>query len=328
MMELSDIVSVIASDLEEVEKELEESIKSTVPLVYEISRYILGSGGKRLRPTVLLLASGACGLTNGKERIRSAVALELIHTATLLHDDVVDGASLRRGKTASNVIWGNKASILVGDFMLARALGLIHSCGNLELIGVVTDAAAKMAEGQIIEVMSAKNMVEFSERVCFDIIHNKTASLIESCGKVGAILAGAGDRVKEALGQYGLNLGIAFQLIDDALDYSSTSEEFGKEVGQDLYEGKVTLPLIYALQKASAVEKKRVKEILLQGDGFRKEEFDFVFNIVEKYRGVERTKLVAKKFSDKGKEAISGLPQNAFKESLFLLADYITERKK
>lgn len=328
MMELSDIVSVIASDLEEVEKELEESIKSTVPLVYEISRYILGSGGKRLRPTVLLLASGACGLTNGKERILSAVALELIHTATLLHDDVVDGANLRRGKTASNVIWGNKASILVGDFMLARALGLIHSCGNLELIGVVTDAAAKMAEGQIIEVMSAKNMVEFSERVCFDIIHNKTASLIESCGKVGAILAGAGDRVKEALGQYGLNLGIAFQLIDDALDYSSTSEEFGKEVGQDLYEGKVTLPLIYALQKASAVEKKRVKEILLQGDGFRKEEFDFVFNIVQKYRGVERTKLVAKKFSDKGKEAISGLPQNAFKESLFLLADYITERKK
>ena len=180
MMELSDIVSVIASDLEEVEKELEESIKSTVPLVYEISRYILGSGGKRLRPTVLLLASGACGLTNGKERILSAVALELIHTATLLHDDVVDGANLRRGKTASNVIWGNKASILVGDFMLARALGLIHSCGNLELIGVVTDAAAKMAEGQIIEVMSAKNMVEFSERVCFDIIHNKTASLIES----------------------------------------------------------------------------------------------------------------------------------------------------
>ena len=180
MMELSDIVSVIASDLEEVEKELEESIKSTVPLVYEISRYILGSGGKRLRPTVLLLASGACGQTNGKKRIRSAVALELIHTATLLHDDVVDGANLRRGKTASNVIWGNKASILVGDFMLARALGLIHSCGNLELIGVVTDAAAKMAEGQIIEVMSAKNMVEFSERVCFDIIHNKTASLIES----------------------------------------------------------------------------------------------------------------------------------------------------
>ncbi|GBD38859.1 Octaprenyl diphosphate synthase [bacterium HR37] len=328
MMELSDIVSVIASDLEEVEKELEESIKSTVPLVYEISRYILGSGGKRLRPTVLLLASGACGLTNGKERILSAVALELIHTATLLHDDVVDGANLRRGKTASNVIWGNKASILVGDFMLARALGLIHSCGNLELIGVVTDAAAKMAEGQIIEVMSAKNMVEFSEKVCFDIIHNKTASLIESCGKVGAILAGAGDRVKEALGQYGLNLGIAFQLIDDALDYSSTSEEFGKEVGQDLYEGKVTLPLIYALQKASAVEKKRVKEILLQGDGFRKEEFDFVFNIVQKYRGVEHTKLVAKKFSDKGKEAISSLPQNAFKESLFLLADYITERRK
>src|SRR3990170_8210665 len=220
-MEFSDILSIINPELEEVERELEANIKSPVPLVYEISKYLLGSGGKRLRPSVLLLSSGACGLMDGKERIYSAAALELIHTATLLHDDVVDEARLRRGKTASNVVWGNKATVLVGDFMLAKALGLIQSCGNLELIKAVTDAAAKLAEGQVLEVMSGQSMIELSEKVCFDIIEHKTASLIESCGKVGAIIAGAREDVKEAIGNYGLNLGIAFQLVDDALDYSS-----------------------------------------------------------------------------------------------------------
>jgi octaprenyl-diphosphate synthase len=326
-MELSEIVAIIASDLEEVEKELEENIKSPVPLVYEISKYILGSGGKRFRPSVLLLSSGACGLTNGRERIASAVALELIHTATLLHDDVVDDASLRRGKTASNVIWGNEASVLVGDFMLARALGLIQSCGNLELIKAVTDAAAKMAEGQVFEIMSAKRMIEVSEEVCFNIIENKTASLIEGCGKIGAILAGAKEEIKEALGQYGLNLGIAFQLIDDALDYSANKEEFGKEIGQDLNEGKMTLPLFYALEKASSREKSRVMEIL-QSDSLGKEELDFILDIVAKYKGVERTKKVAKRFIDKGKRAIVDLPGNTFKKSLDLLADYVAERRK
>lgn len=326
-MEFSDILSEINPGLEEVERELEDCIKSPVPLVSEISRYLLGSGGKRLRPSVLLLSSGACGLKDGKERIYSAAALELIHTATLLHDDVVDEAKLRRGKTASNVVWGNKATVLVGDFMLAKALGLIQSCGSLELIKAVTDAAAKLAEGQVLEVMSAKNMLEVSEEVCFGIIENKTASLIESCGSVGAILAGADEAVKRSFGQYGYNIGIAFQLVDDALDYSSSEKEFGKGVGQDLIEGKMTLPLLYSLDEASGQEKSRVRDILLKGDGFNDDELGFIRGLVEKHSGVEKTKDAARNFIYKARSAIASVPDNSYKESLMLLADYVAERK-
>lgn len=326
-MGFSDILSVINTELEEVERELEANIKSPVPLVYEISKYLLGSGGKRVRPAVLLLAGGACGLTDGRERIYSAAALELIHTATLLHDDVVDDAELRRGNTAANVVWGNKPTVLVGDFMLARALSLIQSCGNLELIKAVTDAAAHLAEGQVLEVMSAKNMLEVSEEVCFGIIENKTASLIESCGRVGAILAGARDDVKRSAGQYGFNLGIAFQLVDDALDYSSTEKEFGKGVGQDLIEGKMTLPLFYSLKEASEGEKDRVKEILVKNDGFEDEELLFVRGLVDNYAGVARTKDTAKDFIHKAKSAISPLPDSPYKSSLAMLADYVVDRR-
>jgi octaprenyl-diphosphate synthase len=326
-MKLSEIIEVIAPDLEQVERELEENIGSLASLVNEMSKYILGSGGKRLRPSVLLLSCGACGLIHGKERIASAVAIELIHTATLLHDDVVDDAHIRRGKEASNVVWGSKPSVLVGDFMLARALGLMASCGSLEVIKTITDAAAKLAEGQVFEVMVAKNMIEVSEDVCFDIIKNKTASLIESCGKVGAILAGSNGETREALGNYGFNLGIAFQLTDDALDYSATAEEFGKKIGQDLNEGKMTLPLVYALRRASTREKSRVIDIL-KNDGFRKDEFQFIMGVVEKYNGVQQTKNLAKEFADKAKYAISSLPDNRCKESLDSLADYVAERKK
>ncbi len=326
VMGFSEILAVVAPDLEEVEIELESSIQSPVPLVYDISKYLLGSGGKRLRPSVLLLISGACGNLDGKERIYSAAALELIHTATLLHDDVVDEAKLRRGKTASNVVWGNKATVLVGDFMLARALGLIQSCGNLELIKAVTDAAAKLAEGQVLEVMSAKSMVEVSEEVCFGIIENKTASLIESCGTVGAILAGAQDTLKHSVGQYGLNIGIAFQLIDDALDYSSSEKEFGKGVGQDLVEGKMTLPLYYSLEKATAPEKSRVNDILARED-FEDDELDFIRDIVERYKGVEKTKGIAKDYIHKARESLSPVPENIYKNSLGQLADFVAERK-
>lgn len=326
-MEFSEILSVINPELEEVEEVLEASVKSPVPLVYEISKYLLGSGGKRLRPSVLLLSSGACGLRDGRERIYSAAALELIHTATLLHDDVVDEAKLRRGKTASNVVWGNKATVLVGDFMLAKALGLIQSCGNLELIKAVTDAAAMLAEGQVLEVMSAKNMLEVSEEVCFGIIENKTASLIESCGRVGAIVAGAGDPLKQSFGEYGFNIGVAFQLVDDALDYSSSEKEFGKGVGQDLVEGKMTLPLFYSLALATDPEKKKAREILLKRDGFGDGELVFVRDLVERYGGVEKTKTVARDFIHKAKSALSSLPGSDCKSSLGMLADYVAERR-
>jgi len=326
-MGFPDILSIISSDLEEVENELEANIKSPVPLVYEISKHLLGSGGKRLRPAVLLLSSGACGRLEGRERIYSAAALELIHTATLLHDDVVDDAKLRRGKPSSNIVWGNKATVLVGDFMLAKALGLIQSCGDLELIKAVTDAAAKLAEGQVLEVMNANNMLEVTQEVCFGIIENKTASLLESCGTVGAILAGVDDGLKRSVGQYGFNIGIAFQLTDDALDYSSTEEEFGKGVGQDLIEGKMTLPLFYSIQEASSSERSKINDILVSEEVFTEDDLSFVRDVVERYKGVQKTNDMAENYIDKAKKAISLLPDTPYKSSLDSLAEYIVDRR-
>lgn len=326
-MNFSDIISVVSTDLEEVEQELEANIQSPVPLVYEISKYLLGSGGKRLRPAVLLLASGACGRLDGKERIYAASALELIHTATLLHDDVVDEAKLRRGSPSSNIVWGNKPTVLVGDFMLARALSLIQACGNLELIKAVTDAAAKLAEGQVLEVMNANNMLEMTEEVCFGIIENKTASLLESCGSVGAILAGVDSELQHSVGQYGFNIGIAFQLTDDALDYSSTEEEFGKGVGQDLVEGKMTLPLYYSIESASSDEQSKINEILAKEQDFSEDELNFIRGIVSKYNGVKKTNDMAESYIDRAKSSISSLTDSDYKKSLDLLAEYIVERR-
>ena len=303
-MDFSDILSIISTDLDEVEQELKASIKSPVPLVYEISQYLLGSGGKRIRPAVLLLSSGACGRLNGKERTYSAAALELIHTATLLHDDVVDEAKLRRGKPSSNIVWG-----------------------ELELIKAVTDAAAKLAQGQVMEVMNTSNMLEVTEEVCFGIIENKTASLLESCGTVGAILAGVEDGLKHSVGQYGFNIGVAFQLTDDALDYSSTEEEFGKGVGQDLVEGKMTLPLYYSIQEASSSERSKINDVLVSKEVFNEDDLSFVRDIVGRYKGVQKTNNMAENYINNAKDAISLLPDTPYKNSLDSLADYIVDRR-
>lgn len=325
-MQLSDILFVVEESTRDVEEEIERNIQSDIPLVYEVSKYILGSGGKRIRPCVLLLASGACGLENGPGRIRSAAAIELIHTASLLHDDVVDEARMRRGTPSANIVWGNEASVLVGDFLLSRALNLINSCGNIELINSVTLAAAKLAEGQVLEVMSAKDMLEFTEEVCFDIMRNKTASLLESSGRVGAILADVPSETVEALGSYGLNLGMEFQITDDALDYSADQEEFGKHVGQDIVEGKMTLPLLYALEGATQRESAMVQGI------FEKEypeppDVEFIFDLVSRNSGVEQSLEEAGRFAALAKETIAGLGASSYKDSLMGLADYVCQRR-
>ena len=324
-MAISDILDLVSSDLIEVEKVLDEHVQSPIPLAYEISKYLLGSGGKRLRPSVLLLASGACGNVEGKKRIYSAASLELIHTASLLHDDVVDEATLRRGKTSSNMIWGNKPTVLVGDFMLARALNLMQSCGELELIDSVTEAASRLAEGQVLEVMNSQRMIDFTEEVCFGIIENKTASLIESCGRVGAILANVDVDLKNKFSLYGFKLGVAFQLTDDALDYSGNESEFGKEIGHDLLEGKMTLPLYYSLQNADKNDRKRVKDFIENMD-MGSGDMSFVFEIVKEYGGVQKTLEKAKDSVIEAKKAIESVPDNEYHKSLDLLAEYVVER--
>ncbi|MGH7892220.1 MAG: polyprenyl synthetase family protein, partial [Thermodesulfobacteriota bacterium] len=226
-MEFSDILSIINPELEEVERELEANIKSPVPLVYEISKYLLGSGGKRLRPSVLLLSSGACGLMDGKERIYSAAALELIHTATLLHDDVVDESALRRGRPAANTLWGNKPSVLVGDFLFARAFQLMVETGSLTVLDILANAAAIIAEGEVMQLRASKNLAT-SEKDYLAVITAKTAALFAAASEAGSVLANADTASRRALSDYGHNLGVAFQLVDDALDYSGRQAVMGK----------------------------------------------------------------------------------------------------
>ena len=324
-MELSEILEIVSPELAEVERELEETVKSRIPLVYEISRYLLGGGGKRIRPSVLLLSSGACGLAEGKKRISAAASLELIHTATLLHDDVVDQGELRRGSPSSNVVWGNKPTVLVGDFMLAKALELIQACGSIELVKVVTDASYKLAEGQILEVMSERSMIEVSEDSCFSIIDRKTASLIEGCGRAGALLAETTNGAVEALSEYGRNIGMAFQLVDDALDYCSGESEFGKRTGQDLAERKMTLPLYYSVEKAPEDVRTRALSIL-EKDELESSEIAEIREIVNRYRGVHLTRRMAKKFALDAKKSIEGVRESGYKKSLNHLAEYVVER--
>ncbi len=326
-MDLSEILSPLAGDLEEVENEIEINIRSEIPLVYEISQYLLDSGGKRIRPCVVLLSSGALGLAEGRERIRAAAALELIHTASLLHDDVVDEAELRRGVRSANVVWGNHASVLVGDFLLARALNLMNSCGDVGVIDSITRAAGKLAEGQVLEAMSSKKLLASTEEMCLKIIEYKTASLLESCGEVGAILADASPREREAVTAYSRNVGFAFQIIDDALDYAADETEFGKRLGQDIREGKMTLPLLYSMERATEEERRRVMDIMNNGQ-LDEEQTREVLEMVRNYGGTERCAEVAERYVEAAKSSLEAIGDSPFKDSLLELADFIVRRTR
>ncbi len=316
---------VISEDICLVEKELERNCVSSVDLVRDISSYILKSGGKRLRPCVLLLSSGLCGLEKGRGRIACSAAVELTHIASLLHDDVIDSASLRRGKQSSNGVWGDKCSVLVGDVLLTRALKLIASCGDLRLAEVYSAAASKVAEGEIMEIMGKKSMIEMDEKSCMRIIRDKTASLIQCCAVMGAILAGSANGRTEALGGYGLNLGIAFQLADDALDYCSSSDRLGKDAGNDIAGAKMTFPLLKSLSnaptKVQADFEKRLHTL-----GSEEGDTGLIKRFVADYRGAEDTLETAKNHAVKAKGAISSFPDGNYRRSLFELADFAAER--
>jgi octaprenyl-diphosphate synthase len=326
-MEFSKILSVIASDLEEVEREIGQNIESPVPLVSQISRYFLGSDGKSMCPSVVILSAGACGLQNGRNRIASAAALELLRVASTLHDNVTNKSNRRTGESSSSKIPGNEASVLVGDFLLSRAFALVQSCENLELLKVVAGAAESLAEGQVLASMSGLSMIEPSEKVCYEIIKKKTGSLMESCGKAGAILGGATDEVKDAIAEFGFNLGIASQLVDDAHRYSSEEKGTGTDPGHDLLKRILTLPLLYSLPDATHAEKSRVLDFL-RNENLANEDLPIILDVVWKYNGVQQTKNAAIPYAEKAKKAIVDVPNNNYKQSFNFLADYVIEKSK
>ncbi len=313
------------NELELIEEELRNNLESSVLLIPRVGKYILESGGKRLRPLLLLLVSRLCGY-NGSRVIPLASVFEFIHTATLLHDDVVDNAELRRGNASVNSVWGNETSVLVGDFLLSKSFSLMVEDGDLNIMRVIANATTRMAEGEALEITKSSD-INITEEDYISVIINKTAVLLAAICEVGAILANAIPQVEKAMADFGLNLGIAFQLVDDSLDYISHEKEFGKKIGNDLQEGKITLPLIHTLRSCTPEERERIASIILFEE-INPKNFSEVVGLIHKYEGVTYTLNKAKDYIDRAKEILNIFPDSPNKHYLLLLADYILERKK
>ncbi len=313
----------IEDELQRVEEHFETNLATETPLIYKVAKYVISSGGKRLRPLLLIAASKLCGYT-ADAHIPLAAVIEFIHTATLLHDDVVDNAPLRRGKPSANIVFGNEASVLVGDYLFAKSFKILSALNNPDIVKAYSDATTLMAEGEVKELVKTADITT-TEEDYLDIIVKKTAVLFACASQAGAIIAGKNDRYIKRLYDYGLNIGIAFQLMDDALDYIS-NEEFGKFIGNDLKEGKLTLPLIHAIKRASEPEKDIISKIIYKKK-LAKRDLKTALDLVNGYESIEYTISKAKDAVLKAKKNLDIFPDSEYKISLMDIADYITERK-
>jgi octaprenyl-diphosphate synthase len=318
------ILEWIGDDLEKVDQEFRKNLRSNVPIISAIGEHLLLSGGKRFRPTLLLLSAKLCGY-QGDHHISMASLVEFIHTATLLHDDVVDRAELRRGSVSANSIWGNEACVLVGDFLFTKCFSLMVENGNRKILNTISRTTTLMAEGELEELIKT-NDLSLTEEGYLSIITRKTAALISAATQIGAILGDVSEERETALSQFGMDVGIAFQLIDDNLDYTSKEEEFGKKIGIDLQDGKITLPLIFTLNHCSKEEKAFIRETV-ESHPITKEAFFRVVEIIEQYGGVHYTWQKAREYVEKAKGRLHLFPNSKEKEALYVLADYVLDRR-
>ena len=312
----------LGNDWPNVDKLIFAKLDSDVALVNSVSRYIVRSGGKRLRPLLVLLAARACGY-RGDKHILAAVIIEFIHTATLLHDDVVDDSALRRGQKTANEVFGTQASVLVGDFLYSRAFQLMVEIGQLGIMDVLADATNTIAEGEVLQLMNCNNP-DTTEQQYLEVIHRKTAKLFEAGMLIGAILAGQTRAIEASLSKYGRQLGVAFQLVDDALDYGSSGANLGKNIGDDLAEGKPTLPLIHALKQASAEDQIIIRRAILEGG---LDEIEHIAATIKTTGALAYTVRKAQEASDKAIVALEPVPDSPFKESLIDLAKFAIQRE-
>jgi len=297
------------------------NLGSNVPLVESIANHIVAGGGKRLRPLLVLLAADACGY-EGQQHIPLAAVIEFIHTATLLHDDVVDNSELRRGNATANAKWGNAPSVLVGDFLYSRAFQIMVEIGSMEIMQVISHATTIIAEGEVLQLLNQRNP-DISEEAYLQVVLGKTAMLFEAATEVGAILAGASTDDRESLRKYGQHLGIAFQIVDDLLDYLSDSETLGKNVGDDLAEGKTTMPLIHAMRVGSDEDKALIRNAIRNGG---LDDLTPILDIVHNTGSVDYTRSEAHDQIGKAKRAIANLPDTSFKQTLLQIADIAIAR--
>jgi octaprenyl-diphosphate synthase len=313
--------STVGEDWADVNRTIVRRLGSDVALVNQVAHHIIHNGGKRLRPLAVLLAARACGAP-GQGPVASAAIIEFIHTATLLHDDVVDESSLRRGHATANAMFGNAASVLVGDFLYSRAFQLMVAVDNMRVLRILSDATNVIAEGEVLQLLNAGNP-EVAESAYLDVIRRKTAKLFEAATQLGAVLAGADAATEDALARYGMHLGTAFQLIDDVLDYSGDCEAIGKNLGDDLADGKPTLPLIRAMQVGSATDASLIREALRHG---RLDDFKPVVAAIAHTDALEYSRRCAQAESREASSALAGLPRSPAQETLLKLAAFAVER--
>jgi octaprenyl-diphosphate synthase len=320
-MDLSEIRAPVAEDMQAVDRLILRRLESDVVLINQIGHYIVGSGGKRLRPLAVLLAAGACGYT-GERHVDLAAVVEFIHTATLLHDDVVDGSDLRRNRDTANAVWGNEASVLVGDFLYSRAFEMMVDVGIMRVMDVLSHATNRIAEGEVLQLLNC-NDPDTGEARYMEVIVRKTATLFEAGTRLGAVLAQAPREIEEAMAGYGSALGIAFQLVDDALDYRASGEALGKNLGDDLAEGKPTLPVIRAMDVGTPEQRSLLREAIATGG---RERIQAVAAAIESTGAIDYTAALARRYAQEAKQLVSALPESAQRTALEKMADFAVVR--
>ncbi|MDH5357705.1 MAG: octaprenyl diphosphate synthase [Gammaproteobacteria bacterium] len=320
-MDIQSIYSLIEEDMTDVNSMIQSRLQSDVVLINQLGHYIINSGGKRLRPALAILCARACGY-KGKHHINLATIIEFIHTATLLHDDVVDSSDLRRGRETANNLWGNEASVLVGDFLYTRSFEMMVEMDSMRLMHILSHTTNVIAEGEVLQLLNCHD-ADTTETRYLEVIHHKTAKLFEAAGQLGAVISQANPDIEEAMATYAMHLGSAFQLVDDLLDYSSSSDTIGKNIGDDLAEGKPTLPLIYAMHHGNEQEASIIREAIEQG---QRDKINDIITIIQQTGAIEYTSQAAQKEVRQAKAALSILADSRYKQALISLADFSIER--
>jgi octaprenyl-diphosphate synthase len=321
---IKEVLDLVRADLQKVEEEFRLQSISSVQPITEIGQYLRGSGGKRLRPALVLLSSKLCGF-EGPAAIRLGTVVELIHTATLVHDDVIDEADTRRGRPSTNSRWGNHLSVLAGDWLYMQAFNIALAERNFKILDLCIALTQAMVEGELLQ-LTWQRRIDVPEDVYFELTYRKTACLFSVSLRLGAVLAGRSEEEERLLGAYGHNFGLSFQLIDDVLDFTSSEEILGKPIGNDLREGKVTLPLIYLLQRCGREEAQKVRSVLEDG-GFNSAGFSEILDLIDRYNTLQAAREKAQEFAQKAKRCLETFPDSPYKDALRSLPDFMLDRE-
>ncbi len=319
---IDNVLALADADMQAVNRLIKTSLSSDVALVSQVSEYIVMSGGKRLRPLIVLLSARALGY-DGEQHVRAAAIIEFIHTATLLHDDVVDSSARRRGQDSANTVFGNQASVLVGDFLYSRAFQMMVEIDSMRVMQILADATNTIAAGEVMQLMNVHDP-DTTEDAYRQVIYRKTARLFEAGAQIAAVLAGRSEAIEASMVCYGQNLGTAFQLVDDALDFNASAEELGKNLGDDLAEGKATLPLIYAMQQGSEVQRELIRSAIVDGG---LDQLDRITAIIESTGALQYTSARAQEAADLAISALSGIPDSDYKQALVAIAEFAVQRR-